>query len=658
MKTLTYRRLALILGVVVLAAMVAACSPKGGGSSAMQEAAQEVYVPPGKHDDFYAFLSGGFNGQLDVYGLPSGRLVQIVPVLAVDPHNGYGYSEETRAMLMTSAGFVPWDDTHHTELSQTNGVPDGRWLFINGNNTPRIARVNLRTFETDEVLEIPNECGNHASPFTTENTEYVVGATRFSVPVPQRDVPIASYGENFRGMLTFVKVDKETGHMAVAFQILMPPFDYDLSHSGKGPSHGWTFFSCYNSEKAHTLLEVNASRNDKDFLVAVNWKKAEGYLADGRSKEMPVTYYHNLVDEKTRIAKSEVIQSVKVLDPKDCPGMVYLLPCPKSPHGVDVDPTGEYIVAGGKLATVLPIFSFSKMIQAIDKMDFEREVEGIPVLKYEKVIHAEVPKPCLGPLHNEFDSKGNVYSSCFVSSEVIKTDIEKGQVVDRIPVYYSIGHLMIPGGDSRHPWDRYVLALNKITKDRYLPTGPELCQSSQLINITGSKMRMVLDMPTMGEPHYAQGIPASLVEPKSKKIFDLAQNGSPYATKTEADAKVVREGNHVHVYMTAIRSHFVPDNIEGVKVGDIVHFHVTNLEQDWDIPHGFAVYASGSAELLVMPGDTRTLVWEPKKGGIFPFYCTDFCSALHQEMQGYIRVSEPGSATALTWGTGEARHGQ
>jgi nitrous-oxide reductase len=30
---------------------------------------------------------------------------------------------------------------------------------------------------------------------------------------------------------------------------------------------------------AHTLLEVNASQKDKDFIMAVNWKKAEEYIA-------------------------------------------------------------------------------------------------------------------------------------------------------------------------------------------------------------------------------------------------------------------------------------------------------------------------------------------------------------------------------------------
>ncbi len=91
----------------------------------------------------------------------------------------------------------------------------------------------------------------------------------------------------------------------------------------------------------------------------------------------------------------------------------------------------------------------------------------------------------------------------------------------------------------------------------------------------------------------------------------------------------------------SIRSHFAPDNIEGVKVGDEVYFHVTNLEQDWDIPHGFAVKGANNAELLIMPGETQTLKWVPDKAGVYPFYCTDFCSALHQEMSGYHKSIGP-----------------
>jgi nitrous-oxide reductase len=613
------------------------------------DAASKVYVPPGSYDEFYAFFSGGFSGQVTVYGLPSGRLLKIIPVFSQFPENGYGYSEETKHLLMTSHGFVPWDDTHHPEISQTKGELDGRWLFINANNTPRIARVDLGhkgAFKTEEVLEIPNSAGNHASAYTTENTEYVVADTRFSVPIPQRDMPIESYKGNFKGALSFIKVDPKTGHMEIAFQVLMPGFNYDLSHAGRGPSHGWFFFTCYNSEEAHTLLEVNASMKDKDFIAAIDWRLAEKYLAEGKAKEVPAEYFHNYVDE-IGIAKSEKLTSVKMLDPKDCPGMVYFLPTPKSPHGVDVDPTGEYIIGGGKLSTVIPVHSFTKMKKAIEEKAFEGEVYGIPVLRYEAVMAGEVKNPGLGPLHTEFDGKGYAYTSSFISSEVVKWKLGTWEVVDRIPVYYSVGHLMIPGGDSSKPWGKYLVALNKITKDRYLPTGPELCQSAQLIDISGEKMKLLLDFPTTGEPHYAQAVPAALLKDKSMKFQALEDNKHPYAIKKREEARVKREGDNVHVYMGAIRSHFAPDNIEGVKVGDTVYFHVTNLEQDWDVPHGFAILGMNNSELLIKPGETETIAWSPKKPGVYPFYCTDFCSALHQEMQGYVRVSLKGANVPL-----------
>jgi nitrous-oxide reductase len=644
--------LLLILGVVATTVLVTRCTQREGMKTVMDSPAKKVYVAPGEYDEFYAFMSGGFSGQVSVYGLPSGRCFKIIPVFSQNPENGYGYAEETTALLNTSYGFIPWDDSHHPELSQTNGVPDGRWLFINANNTTRIARIDLTTFETDEIIEIPNSAGNHASPFVTMNTEYAVASTRFSVPVPQRDMSISDYKDNFKGVITFTKIDPGNGHMSIAFQILVPGYDYDLSHSGKGPSHGWSFFTCYNSEQANSLLEVNASRKDKDFIAAVNWKKAEEYVAAGKGRDVETEYYHNWVDHNSRVAKSEIIRTVKIIDPKDCPGLIYYLPTPKSPHGVDVDPTGEYIVAGGKLAAIIPVHSFTKMLAAIESKAFEGEIEGIPVLKYESVMAGEVQNPGLGPLHTEFDGKGYAYTSAFISSEVVKWKLGTWEVVDRIPAYYSIGHLMVPGGDSMKPWGKYLVALNKVTKDRYLPTGPELCHAAQLIDISGDKMELLLDFPTVGEPHYAQAIPADILMKNSVKYFPLESNTHPHATKTEREARVERKGTDVHVYMTTIRTHFKPDNIEGIRVGDTVYWHVTNVEQDWDVPHGFAVQGANTSELLVMPGETRTMVWKPKKAGVFPFYCTDFCSALHQEMQGYVRVSPANSKVPIKHGTG------
>jgi nitrous-oxide reductase len=327
--------------------------------------------------------------------------------------------------------------------------------------------------------------------------------------------------------------------------------------------------------------------------------------------------------------------------------MLYMIPAPKSPHGADTDPTGEYIVASGKLAATIPVFSFTKMQQAIANRTFDGDYDGIPVIKYEAALHGEVAKPGLGPLHTEFDGNGNAYTSMFVSSEIVKWRLSDLKVLDRVPTYYSIGHLSVPGGPTTKPHGKYVIAYNKITKDRYLPTGPELTQSAQLYDISGDKMKLVLDFPTTGEPHYAEAIPAAMIMKKQKKIYKIEDNTHPFVAKGEGQAKVERRGNQVHVYMTAIRSHLTPDNIEGVRVGDEVYFHVTNLEQDWDVPHGFAI-----AESLIMPGETQTILFKPTRVGIYPFYCTDFCSALHQEMQGYLRVSPPGSNVALTFSTG------
>ena len=646
-----------VLGLVAGAAVAVfayACRTTGPQGALDGDVASRVYVAPGEHDEFYSFMSGGFSGQVTVYGLPSGRLLKVVPVFSQHAENGWGYSEETKPMLETSFGFVPWDDAHHPQLSRQNGVPDGRWLFINANNTPRIARISLETFETEEIIEIPQSAGNHASPFITPNSEYVVASTRFSVPIPQRDISIAEYKAAFKGTISFIRADAP-GEMDVAFQLLVPGYNYDIAHAGKGPSHGWAFFTTYNTEQANTLLEINASQRDKDFVAAVNWKRAEECVAQGRGRDVPVSYVHNYMGE-ARVARSERKQGVRVLEPADCDGVMYFLPTPKSPHGVDVDPTGEYIVAGGKLATVIPVHSFSKMLAAIEARAFEGEADGIPVLRYDAVLAGEVQNPGLGPLHTEFDGRGYAYTSAFISSEIVKWKLGTWEVVDRIPTYYSIGHLMIPGGDSEKPWGRYVIALNKITKDRYLPTGPELVHAAQLIDISGERMKLLLDFPTLGEPHYAQAIPAELIKDKVVRLYDIQQNRNPYATLSEADARVERRGGTVHVYMTAIRSHFAPDIIEGVRVGDTVKFHITNLEQDWDVPHGFAAMGAQNAELLVMPGETRTLTWVPRQPGVYPFYCTDFCSALHQEMQGYVRVAPAGADVVLTSnGAGQSR---
>jgi nitrous-oxide reductase len=599
-------------GAAVALALFAGCA--GGGKSP----AERTYVKPGEYDTYYAFLSGGHSGQVFVYGLPSCRYITTIPVFTPEPAKGYGYDEASKAML---GGFT-WGDAHHPGLSETNGDFDGRWLFINDMPHARIARIDLKDFTTREIFgPIPNVSAAHACPYPTPNTEYVFAASRFSAPVPTGKVAkVTDYATEFNGIIAGVKVDKD-GHMSLGFEILMPPFDFDLSDAGKGPSMGWQFFTCYNSEQAYDTLEVKASQNEMDYVAAVNWVEAQKAVDAG---------------------KGRMIGGAAVLDPKDVPGIVYLIPTPKSPHGMDVNPTGEYICASGKLQAEVSVFSIEKIQAAIAAQKFAKEVAGIPVIAYEDALEAKIPVG-LGPLHTEFDQRGNAYTSLFLDSQVAKWKVgPPWNVIDKIDVYYSIGHLSASEGASMHPTGEYLLALDKLSKDRYLNVGPSHPEAAQLIGIDGAKMELLYDFPTYPEPHYAQIIKADKLKPE--KIYPLAENKNPYAVKTAEETRVVRKGNRVDVYMLVVRSHLTPDIVR-VAQGDTVYFHVTNVEQDTDITHGFAIQMS-NMDMQVDPGETKTAKWFAAKAGIVPFYCSNFCSALHQEMQAYIEVSPRGTPMA------------
>lgn len=598
-----------------LAAQLTGCAGTGG---ARGSAAERVYVKPGEHDAYYAFLSGGHHGNIYVYGMPSCRYITTIPVFTPEPAVGYGVDEESKAML---GGFT-WGDAHHPGLSETDGDYDGRWLFINDMPNARIARIDLKDFKTKQIFgPIPNLSAAHACPFPTPNTEYVFAASRFSVPVPNRPAKVEDYAKDFRGVIAGIKVDPKDGTMSMGFEILMPPFAWDLADAGKGPSHGWAFFTCYNSEMAFDSLEVKASQAEMDYVAAVDWRAAQMAVDEGKAK---------------------TIGGVPVLDPAEVKGIVYLMPVPKSPHGVDVNPSGEYVCVSGKLQAEVSVFSYARMKAAIDAGKFDGDHLGVPVLKYEDVLEAKVPVG-LGPLHTQFDDKGNAYTSLFLDSQIAKWKVgAPWNVTDKIDVYYSIGHLMASEGDTRHPTGDYVVALDKLSKDRYLNVGPTHPEAAQLIDLRGPKMELLYDFPTYLEPHYAQMIKAEKLKPIT--VYPLAENNKPGAIKRAEDARVERKGNRVDVYGLVVRTHFTPDIIR-VNEGDDVYFHWTNLEQDDDIAHGFGILWS-NCNMQVEPGETKTMRWKATKAGINPFYCSNFCSALHQEMQGYIQVNPRGSAVA------------
>ncbi len=619
----------ILMSMVAATALVSldGCKPAGsvsataaGGSTGAKSAAEQTWVAPGQKDDYYVFYSGGHSGQVFVAGLPSMRHVTTIPVFGRYPGTGYGYDEATKKML----GEYTWGDVHHPGLSKTNGDYDGRWLFVNDNANNRIARIDLRDFKTHQILgPIPNSMGNHGSSFVTSNTEYILCATRFSVPLPKgRYADPDDYAKEFNGMVSGIKVDPKTGEMSVGWQILTPPFDWDLGSTGKGPSEGWAFWTSYNTEMAHDHLEANASQLDRDYGAVVNWRAAEAAVREG---------------------KATIMDGVPVIDPAKVPGVLYFLPIPKSPHGIDTDPSGRWIAASGKLQPVVSVFDFLKIQDAIAKKDYTTEFRGVPVLKYEDVLEGEVPVG-LGPLHTQYDGKGNGYTSLFIESAVAKwklppwTPEEKADlnkvVTDKIPVHYNIGHLAVAGGDTVHPYGQFLIAMNKMSKGRHFSVGPSEPEDSELIDISGNKMKEIYETFTEPEPHFAQILKADAIKPI--EVYPKDENKDANAIWEAKDASVTRSGNVVEVKMMAIRSHFVPDRIDA-QVGDELVIHVTNVEQTPDMIHGLG-FVELDSNIVIDPGETKTVRIKLNKPGVFPYYCTNFCSALHQEMQGYLAV--------------------
>jgi len=438
-------------------------------------------------------------------------------------------------------------------------------------------------------------------------------ASRFSIPLPKGTfAPLDQYPKMYRGVVSGIAVDPKTGEMKLGWQILMPPFNYDLGDAGKGPSDGWAFWTCYNAERATGRLEITASQRDRDYIAAVNWRAAEAAVRAGKTRNLG---------------------GAPVIDPKEVPGVVYLVPVAKSPHGVDVTPDGRYFVGSGKLASIVTVFSIEKMLTAIQNKNFSGDEDGIPVLNYDAVKEAEV-QVGLGPLHTQFDDKGYAYTSLFIDSAVAKWQLGTWQLVDKVPVAYNIGHLVAAEGDTVHPAGRYLVALNKLSHGRHLSVGPSQPESSQLIDISGEKMRLLYDAFTEPEPHYAQIIRASKLKPI--EVYPKEENRNPNAIWSADQASIQRSGNSVTVKMVAVRSYFAPHAIE-VNQGDRVTIYLTNIEQTTDVLHGFGL-AEYNINVVVDPGETKTIQFVASKPGVFPFYCTNFCSALHQEMQGYLLV--------------------
>ena len=613
-------------------------------------AASKTYVPTGKRDEFIAFSSGGQSGQVIVYGIPSMRILKYIAVFTPEPWQGYGYDDESKAVLAQGridGKDILFGDTHHPAITETNGVYDGQYLFINDKNNPRIAVVDLHDFETKQIVVNPIMKSEHGGAFVSENSEWVIEATQYAAPFEKEFVPLSEFNEKYRGAVTYWKFNREKGQIETenSFSIELPPYSQDLSDFGKGPSHGWSWTNSFCSERyvggierGRPPFEAGCSQKDTDFLHMINWKKAHELVKAGKAKKING-------------------HDVLMMDVAAKEGVVFLIPEPKSPHGVDVSPDGKFIIVSGKLDSHTSVYSFDKMTALIKAGDFAgKDPYGLPILDLKKSLHTQV-QVGLGPLHTQYDSKKCVvYTSIYVDSQVTKWDYCEGKVLDKLSIHYNIGHLMTMEGDSVEPQGKYLVSLNKLAIDRFNPVGPLHPQNHQLIDISNDKMQLLYDMPLpLGEPHYAVAIRADRLKPGVRyKSGTNSRTGkrSPYRTRPGKE-RVERKDGIVHVYGTTIRSHITPEIVE-IEEGETVSFHLTNLERAQDETHGFAVSGT-NINLSLEPGKTASSTETFDKPGVYPYYCTEFCSALHLEMQGYLLVKPKGyKATTAKISEGQA----
>lgn len=609
-------------------------------------AAVKTYMPSGQLDPYIMFASGGQSGQVLVIGMPSMRILKVIGVFTPEPWQGYGFGGSSNAVLeegYVDGNALEWGDTHHPNLSETNGEYDGQYLFINDKANARVAVIDLRDFETKQIIKNPNAINDHGGSFVTPNTEYVIEGPQYAAPLGWEYAPLEDYEESYRGIITFWAFDREAGRIdpAKSFQIELPPYWQDLCDAGKGVSEGWFFCNSFNTEMATGAVEAGdppfeagTTKNDVDYLHIIDWKKAEQVFEAGNFEtinDMPVISLDTAIEEN----------------------ILYFAPEPKSPHGADVTPGGEFIVVGGKLDPHVTIYSFDKIQAAIEAGGLETDQYGVPVIPLEEAMEAQVELG-LGPLHTVFDDKGYAYTSLFLDSAVARWTLggpydelnpEDGwTLVQKLSVHYNIGHIAAAEGDTASPDGQYVVALNKWSIDRFANIGPLLPQNFQLVDIArpGDQMQLLYDMPIgMAEPHYAQIIKADKLHP-----FEIypeigwnpeTMSVDPNAIQSAEEARVERDGNTVEIWMTVVRSHYTPERVE-IQQGDHVIWHLTSLERTRDATHGFAV-SGYNINLSLEPGETQTIEFDATMPGTFTFYCTEFCSALHLEMLGYFLVA-------------------
>ena len=597
------------------AGAVAACAPGGeNGTPASTPPAVEketglnYHVKPGQLDDYYGFWSGGQSGEVRIYGVPSMRELKRIPVFNRESATGWGATDFSKKLLGGRAS----GDTHHVHLSYTDGTYDGRYIFVNDKANARLARIRLETMEVDMITDIPNSQGTHGIFPQRHKTGLVVCNSEFRTPQLNdgRDLEDET---KYAAMHT--AIDGET--MEVKWQVMVEG-NMDLAATDyKGL---YSFATSYNSEGAVTLEGMMAK--DQDHLYVFNIPEIEKAVAAG--KTVKVGDVSTVVD--ARGADSAYVMRV---------------PLPKSPHGVNIDPTGKYAVVSGKLSPTVSVIDIDMLADAFAGN-----------IKPRDCVVAE-PEVGLGPLHTAFDGRGNAYTSIFIDSVITKWNIEdaknqfKGEavnpIIQKLDVHYQVGHTNASMSETKEADGKWLIALCKFSKDRFLNVGLLHPENDQLVDISGETMKLVHDGPTYSEPHDCVLARADLIHPikfqdrtdaRFKMYEDWAKEDG--VELMSANKAIRKSKNFVRVYLTSVAPIYNLREFK-VKTGDTVQVICTNLDRVEDLTHGFCM-TQHDVNFIVNPQDTQSFTFTAGKPGLYWFYCPWFCHALHLEMRGRMMV--------------------